>query len=192
MKSDIAARVQFYNTLDEDTAKTDSPVATVTPLKSGSKTSSVSGSLTSLGGHAAPKPKQDLQEAIQHAVATTPSTVLVASNAVAGQQKKTPSSAGAAAAKFGSLGGGNKCATCAKTVYAMEELSYDGKMFHKGCLKCAHCNTTINLKNIACLEGQYYCKPHFKQLFKLKGNYAEGFGKEDHKKQWSQGTSGTA
>ncbi|KAI8852853.1 hypothetical protein BC829DRAFT_383938 [Chytridium lagenaria] len=86
----------------------------------------------------------------------------------------------------GVWGGANKCATCTKTVYAMEQLTYDGKMFHKNCLKCAHCNCVINLKNVASLEGEYYCKPHFKQLFKLKGNYAEGFGKEDHKKQWSQ------
>ncbi|KAJ3192366.1 LIM domain and actin-binding protein 1 [Irineochytrium annulatum] len=92
------------------------------------------------------------------------------------------------APKYGSAVS-NKCETCQKTVYAMEELVYDGKKFHKGCLKCNHCNTSINLKNIACLEGKYYCKPHFKQLFKLKGNYAEGFGKEDHKKNWTPQTN---
>ncbi|KAJ3417514.1 LIM domain and actin-binding protein 1 [Chytridiales sp. JEL 0842] len=80
----------------------------------------------------------------------------------------------------------NKCETCTKTVYAMEQIIYDGKHFHKNCLKCTHCNCTLKLKDIASLEGKYYCKPHFKQLFKLKGNYAEGFGKEEHKKQWMQ------
>lgn len=30
-----------------------------------------------------------------------------------------------------------------------------------------------------------YCKPHYKQLFKSKGNYDEGFGQKPHKKQWS-------
>ncbi len=29
-----------------------------------------------------------------------------------------------------------------------------------------------------------YCKPHFKQLFKAKGNYSEGFGEEQHKNKW--------
>jgi hypothetical protein len=29
-----------------------------------------------------------------------------------------------------------------------------------------------------------YCKPHFIQLFKSKGNYSEGFGEEQHKKKW--------
>lgn len=27
-------------------------------------------------------------------------------------------------------------------------------------------------------------KPHFKQLFALKGNYNEGFGTEKHSAQW--------
>ena len=31
---------------------------------------------------------------------------------------------------------------------------------------------------------QVYCKPHFKQLFKSKGNYSEGFGEEQHKMKW--------
>lgn len=37
------------------------------------------------------------------------------------------------------------------------------------------------------MGGVYYCKPHFKQLFALKGNYDEGFGKEQHKKKWAEG-----
>ena len=36
----------------------------------------------------------------------------------------------------------------------------------------------------ASLEGVIYCKTHFKQLFKAKGNYDEGFGREQHKKKW--------
>ena len=31
---------------------------------------------------------------------------------------------------------------------------------------------------------QVYCKAHFKQLFKAKGNYSEGFGEEQHKNKW--------
>lgn len=29
-----------------------------------------------------------------------------------------------------------------------------------------------------------YCKPHYKQLFKSKGNYNEAFGQKPHKEQW--------
>lgn len=38
--------------------------------------------------------------------------------------------------------------------------------------------------NYASLHGQIYCKPHFKQLFKSKGNYDEGFGHKQHKDLW--------
>ena len=35
------------------------------------------------------------------------------------------------------------------------------------------------------LEGTVYCTNHFKQLFKLKGNYDEGFGRHQYKKRWA-------
>ncbi|KAI9356533.1 hypothetical protein DFJ73DRAFT_228773 [Zopfochytrium polystomum] len=87
---------------------------------------------------------------------------------------------------------GSKCVTCSKTVYVMEQILYDDKVFHKACLKCKHCGSALSLKNVACLDGVYYCKPHFKQLFKLKGNYAEGFGKVDPKKNWTESPSASA
>lgn len=34
-----------------------------------------------------------------------------------------------------------------------------------------------------------YCKPHYNQLFKSKGNYDEGFGQKPHKDQWSSKNS---
>lgn len=46
----------------------------------------------------------------------------------------------------------------------------------------------LRLGNFAALAGKMYCKPHFKQLFKLKGNYDEGFGREQHKKLWVDGS----
>jgi len=71
----------------------------------------------------------------------------------------------------------NKCQVCEKTVYPMESLVADEKVFHKGCFKCSHCNGQIKLGNYASMGGVFYCKPHFKQLFASKGNYSEGFGK---------------
>ena len=32
---------------------------------------------------------------------------------------------------------------------------------------------------------------HFKQLFKMKGNYDEGFGREQHKAKWAKKEDGT-
>ncbi|KAJ3153669.1 LIM domain and actin-binding protein 1 [Geranomyces michiganensis] len=80
-----------------------------------------------------------------------------------------------------------KCEACNKAVYLMEKVEIDNHTFHKTCLKCQHCKSTLKMGNLAAMNGEYYCKPHFKQLFKLKGNYAEGFGLEDHKKQWLEG-----
>jgi len=59
----------------------------------------------------------------------------------------------------------------------MEELRVDPKIFHKTCFKCSHCHGLLKLGNFASMDGIFYCKTHFKQLFKEKGNYSEGFGK---------------
>lgn len=42
-----------------------------------------------------------------------------------------------------------------------------------------------SLGNYAALHGEFYCKPHFQQLFKSKGNYDEGFGRKQHKELWA-------
>lgn len=42
-----------------------------------------------------------------------------------------------------------------------------------------------SLGNYASLHGRMYCKPHYNQLFKSKGNYDEGFGQKPHKELWS-------
>lgn len=67
----------------------------------------------------------------------------------------------------------------------MECLTADKQSFHKFCFRCRHCNSTLSLGNYASLHGHIYCKPHFKQLFKSKGNYDEGFGHKQHKDRWS-------
>ncbi|XP_037705857.1 xin actin-binding repeat-containing protein 2 isoform X2 [Choloepus didactylus] len=77
------------------------------------------------------------------------------------------------------------CLLCQKTVYPMECLVADKQHFHKSCFRCHHCNSKLSLGNYASLHGQIYCKPHFKQLFKSKGNYDEGFGHKQHKDRWN-------
>lgn len=54
----------------------------------------------------------------------------------------------------------------------------------QNCFTCAQCHKQVGLGGYAALQGKIYCKPHFKQLFKLKGNYDEGFGKQQHKTKW--------
>jgi len=79
------------------------------------------------------------------------------------------------------------CAVCSKRVYITDQLKADDRVFHKTCFRCAQCNNILKLGNYASLEGKYYCKPHFKQLFALKGNYAEGFGGKKPEQLWREG-----
>jgi len=79
-----------------------------------------------------------------------------------------------------------KCAACGKTAYVTERIATDLEIFHKTCFKCCHCNNILKLGNYASLEGKYYCKPHFKQLFATKGNYNEGFGEDKLTKKWEK------
>uniref|UniRef100_A0A8C6TEH2 LIM zinc-binding domain-containing protein n=2 Tax=Neogobius melanostomus TaxID=47308 RepID=A0A8C6TEH2_9GOBI len=76
------------------------------------------------------------------------------------------------------------CRACRKRVYPMESLIADKQNFHKSCFRCEHCKGTLSLGNYASLHGRMYCKPHYKQLFKSKGNYDEGFGQKPHKELW--------
>ncbi|XP_031708531.1 LIM domain and actin-binding protein 1-like isoform X1 [Anarrhichthys ocellatus] len=76
------------------------------------------------------------------------------------------------------------CVACLKTVYPLERLMALQHVYHKGCFRCVHCNATLSLGSFASLHGNVYCKPHFSQLFKAKGNYDEGFGHRPHKELW--------
>ncbi|XP_031168408.1 LIM domain and actin-binding protein 1a [Sander lucioperca] len=83
------------------------------------------------------------------------------------------------------------CVSCLKTVYPLERLVANQHVYHSSCFRCSHCNTKLSLVNYASLHNNVYCKPHFCQLFKAKGNYDEGFGHRPHKQLWdSKGESG--
>jgi uncharacterized membrane protein len=71
-----------------------------------------------------------------------------------------------------------------------EKLTADDIIFHKKCFQCSHCHGGLKLGNYASLEGKVYCKPHFKQLFATKGNYAEGFGAKKPQQRWAEKQSG--
>lgn len=76
------------------------------------------------------------------------------------------------------------CFGCQKTVYPMERFFANQQVYHNSCFRCHHCSTKLSLGNYASLHGNAYCKPHFNQLFKSKGNYDEGFGHKPHKELW--------
>ncbi|XP_070696298.1 LIM domain and actin-binding protein 1a [Pempheris klunzingeri] len=84
------------------------------------------------------------------------------------------------------------CVSCQKTVYPLERLVANQHVYHSSCFRCSHCNTKLSLANYASLHNNVYCKPHFCQLFKAKGNYDEGFGHRPHKELWESKDGGDA
>ncbi|GAB2300977.1 LIM domain-containing protein PLIM2a [Dionaea muscipula] len=83
------------------------------------------------------------------------------------EQAKTPS-------KLSTMFSGtqDKCATCKKTAYPLEKLVVEGENYHKSCFRCAKGGCFLTASNYAALDGVLYCKPHFAQLFKVKGSYS--------------------
>jgi len=72
-------------------------------------------------------------------------------------------------------GTAEKCKVCQKTVYEMEKLTIEQVVYHKTCFKCAKCAKVLRMGDFTAIQGEVFCKPHFKQLFQVKGNYEEGF-----------------
>ena len=65
--------------------------------------------------------------------------------------------------------GDNICAVCNKKVYLMDKLTADKQIFHKTCFKCTKCRRTLDVRTYSVNEGKFYCKPHFMELFRLRG-----------------------
>ncbi|KVH95403.1 Zinc finger, LIM-type [Cynara cardunculus var. scolymus] len=74
--------------------------------------------------------------------------------------------------KFKEMGGISRIPFCHKTVYPLEKVTVEGDFYHKQCFKCAQGGCKLTPSNYAALDGNLFCRPHFSQLFKEKGNYA--------------------
>ncbi|KAM3272822.1 hypothetical protein ACQJBY_042728 [Aegilops geniculata] len=68
-----------------------------------------------------------------------------------------------------------KCNACDKTVYLVDKLTADNRVYHKACFRCHHCKGTLKLANYNSFEGVLYCRPHFDQLFKRTGSLDKSF-----------------
>lgn len=93
--------------------------------------------------------------------------------------------------KFAELGlrSGEECDLCGKKLYPMEKMEASGFKFHRNCFRCSHCNSLLRLDNYTINSRKFYCTPHFKQYFKSKGSYEDGFI-NNGKKELSEDTSG--
>ncbi|KAL1544326.1 LIM domain-containing protein wlim1 [Salvia divinorum] len=68
-----------------------------------------------------------------------------------------------------------KCTACQKTVYLVDRLAADHRVFHKACFRCHHCKGTLKLGNYNSFEGVLYCRHHYDQLFKRTGSLRKSF-----------------
>ncbi|GMP70310.1 hypothetical protein CsSME_00029211 [Camellia sinensis var. sinensis] len=48
-----------------------------------------------------------------------------------------------------------KCKACEKTIYLVDQLTADNKVYHKACFRCHHCKGTLMLSNYCSFEGSY-------------------------------------
>ncbi|KAG6417457.1 hypothetical protein SASPL_119617 [Salvia splendens] len=71
--------------------------------------------------------------------------------------------------------GPQKCTACEQTVYLVDRLAANNRVYHKACFRCHHCKGTLKLGNFNSFEGVLYCMPHFDQLFKRTGSLNKSF-----------------
>ncbi|XP_039046345.1 LIM domain-containing protein WLIM1-like [Hibiscus syriacus] len=64
------------------------------------------------------------------------------------------------------VGTQQKCRACDKTVYLVDKLTADNRVFHKACFRCHHCNGTLKLSNTTPLKECCIVD----QLFKRTGS----------------------
>eukprot|EP00112_Aurelia_sp_Birch-Aquarium-sp1_P003742 Seg1421.5 transcript_id=Seg1421.5/GoldUCD/mRNA.D3Y31 product="MICAL-like protein 2" protein_id=Seg1421.5/GoldUCD/D3Y31 len=57
------------------------------------------------------------------------------------------------------------CANCGKTVYLMERLQVEGKLFHRVCFKCNTCETQLRMGTYRYIpvEDKFYCDKHYRK-----------------------------
>jgi len=73
--------------------------------------------------------------------------------------KSETADAAAGPSKFG--GGGQKCFSCEKTVYAAETVAYEKKPYHSECFKCSVCSKKMTPSGAAVFEDKLYCSKCF-------------------------------
>ncbi|WOO77504.1 Cysteine-rich protein 2 [Vanrija pseudolonga] len=52
----------------------------------------------------------------------------------------------------------DRCPACEKRVYAAEQVQAIGKKWHRGCLRCTSCRSTIDPSKVSDRDGQPWCK----------------------------------
>lgn len=56
------------------------------------------------------------------------------------------------------------CARCSKPVYFAEQVKASGKTFHKPCLRCTECNTSLDSNRLTEKDGQVVCRSCYSKV----------------------------
>jgi len=90
----------------------------------------------------------------------------------AGMNKTTPispmstGSSTSSAGRTRSFGGGGvPCPKCGKSVYFAEQVNAIGKKWHKACLRCTECNTSLDSTKLSDRDGEPYCRNCYAKLY---------------------------
>ncbi|EPS98833.1 hypothetical protein FOMPIDRAFT_90481 [Fomitopsis schrenkii] len=82
-----------------------------------------------------------------------------------------PMATGSGTPRQWGLGGANPaCGRCGKTVYFAEQVKAIGKTYHKGCLRCSECNTTLDSTKLTERDGEPYCRRCYSKLYGPQGS----------------------
>ncbi|KAJ8520330.1 hypothetical protein ONZ45_g2841 [Pleurotus djamor] len=68
-----------------------------------------------------------------------------------------------------SMGTNPSCPKCGKTVYFAEQVKAIGKTFHKGCLRCTQCNTSLDSTKLTEKDGEPYCRQCYSKFHGPRG-----------------------
>ncbi|KAG5450365.1 LIM domain-containing protein PLIM2a [Clonorchis sinensis] len=61
------------------------------------------------------------------------------------------------------------CYVCGQKSFATEILYVMDRVYHKRCFKCTVCSGTLGVENYHSIDGQPYCKAHFRAILSAKG-----------------------
>ncbi|PPQ70620.1 hypothetical protein CVT26_010048 [Gymnopilus dilepis] len=67
-------------------------------------------------------------------------------------------------------GGTPTCPKCNKSVYFAEQVKAVGKTFHKNCLRCTECNTSLDSTRLRDHDGDPYCAKCYGKLYGPAGS----------------------
>ncbi|XP_073977211.1 uncharacterized protein isoform X22 [Rhodnius prolixus] len=156
-------------TLSSEESETESVETSVTEKKKKKKTSNECGEVTLTKSKKTKKSKKTEEKENHISVKSSFSKFDQLSKKVLHVRSSDPAKASKTFNQTSPDGTGTStCKACDKTVFAMEQIKAERAVWHKNCFRCHTCKKQLTVDIYSSHEGELYCKPHFKELFKPK------------------------